>query len=57
MTICHFVTLQAFYPIVLIVSYKFSIHFHPRLLGGVSDTRGGIIFIHPLCVTLFASLS
>ena len=24
----HFVTLQAFYPVALIVSYKFSISFH-----------------------------
>nr|DAH82506.1 MAG TPA: hypothetical protein [Bacteriophage sp.] len=25
------VTVKAFYPLLLIVSYKFSIHFHPRL--------------------------
>lgn len=37
----NFVILKAFYPLVLKVSFKFSIHFHPiRML----DTRGDIIF-------------
>lgn len=55
-----FVILQTFYFVVLIVSHKSSIHFHPRLTLGfqtilyivVSDTRGWIIFIHHLCSTL-----
>lgn len=59
-----FVILHTFYYVVLIVSYKSSIHFHPRLTLGfqtilyivVSDTRGWIIFIHHLCVTVLHSL-
>ena len=49
----NFVILSAFYPIVLIVSYKFSAHFHP-LFSRVFHTRGGIIAVtnaHPLRVT------
>ena len=49
----QFVILPAFYPIALIVSYKFSAHFHP-LFGRVFHTRGGIITVtnvQPLRVT------
>ena len=43
----QFVTLGVFYPLVLIVSYKFSISFHPK----VSRPRGGIILVN---LTLYA---
>ena len=39
-----FVILLAFYPIVLTVSCKSSIHFLPRIIGGEADARGGITF-------------
>ena len=49
----QFVILPAFYPIALIVSYKFSAHHHP-LISRVFHTRGGIITVanvQPLRVT------
>ena len=42
-----FVTVPAFYPILLMVSHKVSISFHPIRMP---RPRGGIISFHPLCV-------
>ena len=54
-----FVIPQAFYPVVLAVTCKLSIYFHPRRCGGVAGTRGSIIVSfedQPLCVTVSGSL-
>ena len=53
----HFVILKAFYPLVLIVSYKVGVHLHLQLNGQVMDTLGQIIFIHCLRSTVLLSLS
>src|SRR5699024_184201 len=45
----NFVIVKAFYPLLLIVSYKFSVHFQPR---GLSDTLGGIFAL--LTLILYA---
>ena len=39
----QFVTVKAFYPLLLIVSYKLSIPFNPLFPGGVSMARGHIV--------------
>jgi len=36
------VTVKAFYPLLLIVSYKFSIYFQPEQKVRLSVTRGGL---------------
>ena len=50
------VILKAFYPLVLMFLnlHKFGVHFHPFWM---SNTLGGIIFIHPLRSTLLINLS
>ena len=52
----QFVILPAFYPIALIVSYKFSIYFHPHW---ELHTRGLLLVSCPsnLCVTVLTIIS
>ena len=53
----YYVIAKVFYLLLLIISYKFSIYFHLRHYALRADTRGWIIFIHHLCVTLLINLS
>nr|DAU83597.1 MAG TPA: hypothetical protein [Caudoviricetes sp.] len=53
----NFVIVEVFYHLLLVVTYKFSIHFHPQYeahifymrlasFTSVSNTRGRIIFLY-----------
>nr|DAK73256.1 MAG TPA: hypothetical protein [Bacteriophage sp.] len=37
---CQFVIVKAFYPLLLIVSYKFSVHFQPQKIRRISTSYG-----------------
>ena len=51
----QFVIVKVFYLLLLIVSYKFSVHFH-LIITKMPSTLGRIIFIHLLRVTVIYSL-